>query len=279
MKREQWSYSRALESRYERDMRQIMQRVLPDFFPISGISIPAKQLSAGQFLEMWARQAAQRMITGTLAHSARTWREAAQEGMKGPEIYRALRESLNGPVGVTARNLVDQNARLIQSVPEEVAARITRYVQEQATKGIRAQAMEAEIRRMAPKLAASRIRLIARTETSKASTALTRARSEELELDWYIWQTSKDQRVRPSHRKMDGVLVSWTEPCSPEALFGEPHAPSPYDVGCIYNCRCFGAPLLRLNQLSWPHRCYMDGKIRMISLADFRRIAGTEVAA
>ena len=277
MKREQWSHSRILEARYERDIQQIISKILPEIVP--GMGMPIKQLSVGQFLEMWSRQAAMRMVTGQLAHSARTWREAAREGMRGPEVYQMLRSELAGPVGAAVREIVERNAELIRSVPWDVAEGITRYTQEQATKGIRAAAMEPEIRRMAPELASSRIRLIARTEVSKASTALTRARSEELDLPAYVWRTSKDARVRSSHRHMDGVICFWDDPPSPEALIGIKSSLGRYTCGDAPNDRCFPEPILRLGQITFPAKVYRGGSISRMTRAAFARIAGVQVAA
>ena len=49
-------------------------------------------------------------------------------------------------------------------------------------------------------------RLIARTEVSKTTTALTKARCNNLDIHWYVWRTAEDgNRVRKSHRIMNGV--------------------------------------------------------------------------
>ena len=234
MKREQWAFSRSLEARYERDIQRVIGKILPDLIPVMGMSI--KQLSTDQFLEMYAAQAARRMVTGLLANQARTWRAAAMEGMKGRELYQALQQEMGGSVGAAARQLVYRNAELIKSVPVDVGQWITDFVQREQAKGQRFESMMAEIQARAPEIARSRIRLIARTETSKAGTALTRARCDDLGLGAYVWRTSSDSRVRDSHRKMDGVICFWNDPPAPEALVGIKSGLGHYSCGDAPNC-------------------------------------------
>lgn len=221
------------------------------------------------FLRKYAWQAAQRMVVGLLVDGARTWRTAARESMQGERIYRALRFELSGPIGERARALIQANARLISSLPYDIALKVSGKVAEHSLTGERAEAYSS---RLTSHLAAWHSKLIARTETSKASTALTQARSEDLGLMWWVWRTSKDERVRLSHRKMEGVLCSWNDLPSPELLVGE-RGYGHYAAGNIFNCRCYPEPLLYLDQLSWPHRVYRAGSVKYVTLAEFRNVA------
>jgi hypothetical protein len=46
------------------------------------------------------------------------------------------------------------------------------------------------------------------------------------------------------------------------------------------NCRCAPAPLLRYDQVQWPHKVFVHNRIQYISLAAFRRIGDQrEIAA
>jgi hypothetical protein len=45
------------------------------------------------------------------------------------------------------------------------------------------------------------------------------------------------------------------------------------------NCRCYPEPLLRFDQVRWPHPVYMSGAVRMMTLAAFRQIAGADRGA
>jgi SPP1 gp7 family putative phage head morphogenesis protein len=229
-----------------------------------------------EFLKRYARQAAERMVTMLYFRGARTWREAAAESGKSALMARALNQELSGSVGIRAKELIRESADLISSFPTSVARRVAAQAAAQAAAGGRATelAKSPELAR----LARSRAQLIARTQVSKASTALTEARAESLDLPWYVWETSSDQRVRMSHRKMQGVLFRWDAPPAPEELVGmksEGH----YAPGDIYNCRCYPAPLVTLNQVSWPHKAYVQGQIKYVTRSQFENMNGMRRAA
>ena len=230
---------------------------------------PAKLIGHAEYVDLWSRQAAQRMVTGRYYANARTWRQAARQSMRGEMIYEALQQELSGPVGARVRELVRENAKLISSVPSNVATLVAARAATQAQGGGRSTGLLAD--KLFSRIARVRVRLIARTEVSKASTALTQARSEELDLPWYIWRTSEDARVRLSHRRMDNVLFQWSQPPSPELLVGL-KSQGRYAPGNIYNCRCYPEPLLTLTQIVWPHRVYWGNSIRPMTLAQFRSI-------
>lgn len=226
-----------------------------------------------EFISRFSWQAAQRMVTGLLSHSSHTWRAAARESFQGERVHRALREELNGPVGERVRALTAANARLIRSLPLEIAEQVNAKVAKAQLEGERG---EAFYDRVLSHFTRSHARLLARTETSKASTALTQARSEDLGLDWWVWQTSKDQRVRSSHKKMQGVLCSWGDLPSPEQLVGE-KVYGHYAAGNIFNCRCYPEPVLYVDQLRWPHRVYTAGSIRYVTRIEFARISRIQI--
>lgn len=228
-----------------------------------------KVVGEQEFFQRYAWQAAKRMIVGKLQGSAKTWQAAARENMKGGIIYAALRNEMAGSVGERVRELVQYNATLIRSLPSEVASQVAEHIANQAREGKRA---TASIPGLLAHVARARARLIARTETSKATTALTRARAEELDLQWYVWRSSLDQRVRLSHRRMNDVIFNWDQPPAPEKLVGEKSTAGHYHAGNIWNCRCYPEPLLRLDQVQWPHKLYIDGTIRSVPLVYFRKL-------
>jgi hypothetical protein len=73
---------------------------------------------------------------------------------------------------------------------------------------------------------------------------------------------------------MDGVLVNWSDPPSPETLAGE-KSEGTYEAGEIYNCRCYPEPLVSTKQISWPHKAYFGGRIQRVTLGQFRAMNPT----
>lgn len=262
-----WQPRRIIEQRYAREIYTLLQKAVDP--------IQATLLNSFEFMHAYAEQAAFRMITALRFDGARTWREAAAKAGKGGLMFRALQQELQGKVGERTRELVKQNAALISSLPSDVAARVAKQAATLEYAGGRARSLEPLIRHVSR----TRASLIARTEVSKASTALTQARSENLGLEWYVWTTSQDERVRPSHRKMQGVLIRFDDPPSPERVIGERQAPAPYNAGNIWNCRCYPAPLVRWDEVFWPHKVFIGGQIQMLTLSKFRQLNQKEVAA
>lgn len=285
MRNDDWSPRTKIERDYRISIRNIIRDVLSriddtvDLTNPYGIVTAMSDVFSTDLFRDYALATAKRMVTALYVGSRRTWREAAREAMKGREIYEMLQSELQGPVGDRVRELVEQNARLITSFPQDIATRSNAFVREEAEKGRRASAIADDLMRQFPDMAESRIQLIARTETSKASTALTRARSEELGTIAYIWRSSKDARVRRSHRRMDGVIVFWNDPPSPEELDREKRSYGRYHAGDTFNCRCFPVPVLRLDHVKWPARVHVDGEIRRMTRDEFASLAGGAHAA
>ncbi len=281
MTADDWSSSLRIEETYRSTLQRLMDRFL-SFLPADLVD-PFDILTALQdfvttdtFRET-AYAAASRMVTSLRVESARTWREAASESSRGRMIYEALQREMQGPTGARMLQIVNENARLISTFPLDISAQVANFIKTEAQKGRRASDIADDLKEQFPGVSRGRINLIARTETSKASTALTRTRAEYLNLPWYQWVTSKDARVRLSHRRMDGTIIAWAEPASPEALVGEKRAPAPYAPGDIYNCRCYAKPLMNLDRISWPALVYVGGQIQMMTRFEFERIAAVEV--
>ncbi len=214
----------------------------------------------------------ERMVTGLNTGNYSTWRKAAREATKGNMLYRALLEEMQTGISSSIKNQIMENANLIRTLPTDTAQKVVRNITEEAYKGKRASEIARIIQEETSKHSRASARLIARTEVSKATTALTKARSDDLGLKWYVWRTALDgDRVRKSHRNMEGALVAWSNPPSPEALVGEPSVGN-YHAGNIWNCRCYPEPLISVDDVSWPHKVYYQGTIRKMGKREFEQL-------
>ena len=227
-----------------------------------------------------ARQLAGRMVAEAAHANEKSWRAAAMKSTRAREIYAALQAEIDaGHLRAELDRLAVRNAELISSVPADIAQRITKRAAELQQKGSRPAEIERDMRLWAPELAKSRVRCIARTELSRAETDLTRERSERIGIDWYQWETSEDQRVRPSHRNMDHVLVAWNDPPAPEALIGVKSTLGHYHAGQAPNCRCPALPLADVDEVRWPAKVHRSGSIVRMTRAQFLRMTGVQLAA
>ncbi len=216
--------------------------------------------------------AVRRMVTPIAIQNMRTWRKAAKKATKNPYLYRLLMREINNGLKNDIDIQIEENANLIKTLPTDVAKKVTKDIEEMALKGMRASEIAKAIREQTDKHSRASAKLIARTEVSKTTTALTKARCDNLDLHWYVWRTAEDgDRVRKSHRIMEGVLVNWNEPPSPEALAGEKSVGN-YHAGNIWNCRCYPEPLIEIDDINWPHKVYTNGKIQTMGKMQFEQM-------
>jgi SPP1 gp7 family putative phage head morphogenesis protein len=275
MDKDKWQLPRRIERTYDLAIKSLIDKIFSQFDlfnPYSYIERIEQFVESKTFYEV-VNHIASNMVTSVYKHNARTWREAATRGTRARDIHEALQKQMQGTIGDKVYSLVDYNAYLIKSTPLNISKQITKYVMEQQQRGRRSEDIADDLYRRLPGLKRSRVNLIARTETSKASSALTRAQSHDLGIQWFEWITSKDARVRESHKNLDHVLMSYYDLPSPELLVGEKNV-GKYGPGDIYNCRCFAAPVVNINTLSFPHKIYRDGVIRTITKSDFRELVG-----
>jgi len=273
MDKDKWQVPRRIEHTYDWAIKALMDKIFDDFDYINPFDYIERieEFVASKAFYRVAESIAYNMVTAVYNHNARTWKEAAARGTKGREIYQALQKQMQGPVGDKVYSLVDYNAYLISSTPLNISKEITKYVMEQQQRGRRSEDISNDLAARLPGLKRSRVNLIARTETSKASSALTRAQSHDLGIEWFEWITSKDARVRKSHDNLDHVLMSYYDLPSPEALVGEKNV-GRYGPGDIYNCRCYAAPVINVNYLDFPHKIYSNGTIWKITKSSFREL-------
>jgi SPP1 gp7 family putative phage head morphogenesis protein len=146
----------------------------------------------------------------------------------------ALRKEIKETdTGTVMKDLMKQNVLLIKSIPIQAAERVHKLVQENMMVSARSSEIAKKIMETEG-VTKSRATLIARTEVSKASTALTMSRALQIGSTGYVWRTVGDMIVRPSHKKMNGKFVKWDSPVTLDNMTG--HA------GGFPNCRCFCDP-------------------------------------
>lgn len=125
-----------------------------------------------------------------------------------------------------------QNAQLITSLQDQELERVSGIVERGLQEGKTYSDVAKEIQKSFG-ITDRRAKLIARDQTKKLNSSLTKLRQQELGVEEYIWQTSGDERVRPTHRANDGKKFRWDDP--PKTT-GHP--------GNDVNCRCIARPVL-----------------------------------
>lgn len=205
--------------------------------------------------------------------NAKDWRDAVLKSNKPNDFYKYLIENTQGQIMGLLKAKSLENATLIRTIPSLFAQKATEYATEEYLKGNRASVIRDKILNMYSDITEVEAQRIARTEVSKASSQLVQIRSKAVGINWYVWRTSKDRRVRHSHDIMEGVLINFNNPPNPEKLAGEKYDYGVYNAGEIFNCRCYPEPIVDFNDIVFPAKVYHNGKIVRMRKSDFLKIA------
>jgi SPP1 gp7 family putative phage head morphogenesis protein len=230
--------ARVAESSYNSKLRQVARQIdmivrglAPD-----GVATDLRIVQAltrySEMLEPWAQAVARYMIADVAKRNELAWKRNSND------ISKALLAELRyAPTGRAFSELQQQQVHLITSLPIEAAQRVQTLVERALLGGHRADVIAKQILETGS-VTKARATLIARTEVSRAASNLTQARAQFVGSTGYIWRSSRDGNVRPTHRKMSGKFVLWTDP--PKTDEGL----APYHAGCGPNCRCWPDPVV-----------------------------------
>ena len=146
----------------------------------------------------------------------------------GIDLYGLMQgESLEDAVN----EAVAANVSLIKSIPDQYF----NSVQAAVLSGIQEGKSIAEITKAVKKLGNStdaRAELIAQDQLGKINGRLTQLRQQKMGITHYYWATSRDERVRHSHRLRNGRLFAWDKP------------PDDGHPGIPIRCRCTAIPYI-----------------------------------
>ena len=78
----------------------------------------------------------------------------------------------------------------------------------------------------------------------RSNAAITRQLHEQMGVSEYVWTTQRDNRVRDSHRRLDGRIFKYSEPPVMNEKSGERGNP-----GDDFGCRCVATPVFGINIL------------------------------
>lgn len=175
----------------------------------------------------WAEMVGKKMFAQVEEEEWNQWRSVSQE------IAVGLRDVVgNTPVGYVAQDIVARQVQYMKSLPLEAASRVSE-IQERAMQAVVNGERPDQLYEMimaSGQVAASRARLIARTEIGRATGALTQARALAVGSEGYWWRI-KGAGTRPSHKGMKDKFVRWDNPPTLDSMTG--HA------GCLPNCDCW----------------------------------------
>ena len=124
-----------------------------------------------------------------------------------------------------------ENAGLITSIDAQYFDQVRDVIVEAVREG-RTTREIAGLLRERYEVSRSRAKFIARDQIAKLNGQITQQRQTALGVLRYKWSTSLDERVRPTHRVLEGKIFAWAKP------------PSVGHPGQDYQCRCVAIPIL-----------------------------------
>lgn len=139
---------------------------------------------------------------------------------------------------------VKENVDLISTIPEDTLDKMKDIVYDGYVNGRTTTQMVKDIQRTYG-VSKRHANLIARDQTAKLNGQIQQYQQQDAGIEEYIWCTTGDERVRSSHRELNGMKFRWDTP--PENSDGRACHP-----GEDYQCRCIGRPVFNKNTLNLP---------------------------
>lgn len=131
---------------------------------------------------------------------------------------------------------VADNVALIKSLKAEQLSRVEGIVMRGLRAGTRVEVLSKEIRKSFG-ISRRRAEFIATDQVNKLNGELTRSRQQQAGITEYTWSTSRDERVRPGHRELQGTVQKWSKPPIVDPRTGRREHP-----GGDFRCRCAAIP-------------------------------------
>ncbi len=141
---------------------------------------------------------------------------------------------------------VENNVNLISTIPQNTLSDMMDIVNDGNTNGKSLTSIGKEIQEKYS-IDKRHAQFIARDQIAKLNADITKTQQEGAGVSEYIWSTSKDQRVRDSHKKLDGKRFKWSDPPVVDEQTNRRAHP-----GQDYNCRCIALPVFNLAGLDLP---------------------------
>lgn len=139
------------------------------------------------------------------------------EPIIGVDIFKSIG---NETLDEISKSWSATNARLIKSIPEKMLDDVSLVIQTAFREGTSITDLKTEIVSKFGS-AENRARLIARDQVAKLNSNYIRAEHAKLGITQYKWVTSQDERVRDSHKVMDGKICQWDDDTTYKNVFSD----------------------------------------------------------
>lgn len=133
------------------------------------------------------------------------------------------------------RSAIKENVNWIKSISQEYHDRVETIIYQGVRRGESITEMARSLREVAD-ISEKRAKFIARDQTGSIYGDMTHRRQQKAGIAKFEWSTSGDERVRESHRELDGKVFTWEKGAEVDGRRIWP--------GTDYNCRCVALPVI-----------------------------------
>lgn len=169
------------------------------------------------------------------------WKKQVRKTL-GVDIYE---DYYNGDFFASElENWVNDNVGLINTIPENMLGRMQKIILDGYNNGRSTTDITEQIQE-SYQISKRHARLIARDQMGKLNARINRKLHEDAGVHKYEWSDSGDQRVRESHRRLNGQIFEYSNP--PETDDGRHCNP-----GEDYQCRCVDLAVFDFDTLTLP---------------------------
>ena len=257
MSRRQWKYPAALEHQYARSIKFYLDKNWKSYAQTLIDSYVPARMDALE--DIWPEDPTRGPVLGalvTIAENMEKFNQQEWDAFKKIAVGAAFSEDDGWTQAV-----VDEWARtqvtLITKASNDMRDAVARRVRKGVAEGQNNDEVKALIMRDLPGISTRRAAIIARDQTAKLNSDLSKGRMEQAGIETYIWSTSMDERVRglpggkyatavPSHYLMEGLICRWDDPTKYRDASGEwvarPNGAPLLHPGQDILCRCVALP-------------------------------------
>jgi SPP1 gp7 family putative phage head morphogenesis protein len=145
------------------------------------------------------------------------------------------------------RTWVNNNRNLIRGLSDEYIKKLEFNIANGFQQGLASSEIIKDIRKMDKNMTGARARLIGRDQIGKLNGIYTQKRSEQAGITEYVWLTAADERVRDTHRRMEGTVNKWSDSSvyskdNGKTFTARPTAMQGAIPGSQIQCRCTSKP-------------------------------------
>lgn len=164
-------------------------------------------------------------------------------------------ESLLPDVKEKLDEYISKNVSLITSVRSELLENIEKEVRKSYLETGRVENLATILQEKAD-ISKNRARVIARDQTNKINSELDQERMQNLGIKLYTWQTSRDERVRSSHKIMQGLTCRFDDDSVYSKDGGKTWLKRTAQMpkvkpGIEIQCRCFANGVINEDKWKW----------------------------